>query len=128
MISRVGTSENGFTNAVLKRGIAYRSLEPASIYEKILEPSTLSPDDNIVSRCFLLLIIKFRVFNLPSPPTYLKFTISIPLFSIYLIISVFVKSRGNLSRYTVRGLGFNDVSISFINQINNKKFNINFGL
>ena len=73
----VGISAKGSKNAVRKRGMTYRSLLPASIKVKRLEPSTRSPQVRIVSKYSSLLITKFNVFNLPSPAGYMKLTIRI---------------------------------------------------
>lgn len=70
----VGISANGSRKAVLNLGSTYRSLELASMKLNRLEPSTRSPHDRIVRRYSLLLMTKFRVFNLPSPPGYMKLT------------------------------------------------------
>ena len=76
-IERVGSFANGSTKAVRKRGTTYKSLLPASINEKRLEPSTRSPQVRMVSKYSRLLMTKFKVFKRPSPAGYMKLTMVI---------------------------------------------------
>ena len=97
-MSTAGTDKKGFTKAVLYRGTIYRSLEAASIQGNRLEPSTRSPADSRRSSSASPVTAKLRDLSLPSPPTCRKFSISMLLIMMNLMMSCLVKSSAGFTR------------------------------
>ena len=88
----VGSSANGSMKAVRRRGMTYRSLLPASMKGKRLEPSTRSPEVRMEWRYSSFVMTKFSVFSLPSAAGYMKLTMPMPLSLTNAVMSASVNS------------------------------------